>query len=169
MKTVRAQTSLAAILIAGLLPITSALAADPPSPAANSFLGGRVEVSFTKWVTTLPNMAGVVSGDVSGGTFVGEVLGFGQDGNIATIHALYHINGGTHSFTADNVVTQDNAMGTAVINGTVISEGPLKGARVQGEYQVIFPCGIVNAQDPGNAFHNVCFQGTLDVRPGLTQ
>jgi len=33
----------------------------------------RVEVTFTKWITTFPLMAGFVGGDVDG-DFVGEVL-----------------------------------------------------------------------------------------------
>ena len=35
---------------------------------------GRVEVTFLKWVSDWGNMAGVVSGDVGGGTFAGETL-----------------------------------------------------------------------------------------------
>ena len=31
-------------------------------------------VTFTKWVTTYPNMAGVVGGDVGRGEFAGEIL-----------------------------------------------------------------------------------------------
>lgn len=172
MKTVRSiLTSLTAFVIAGSLQLSPALAAGPPE-AGNNFLGGRIEVTFIKWVTAatppvgIAAMAGVVTGDVGAGQFVGEVLSLEfPDSNTVKVHALYHINGGAYSFTADNVVTQDNVKGTAVINGTVISPGPLNGARVQGEYQVIYPCGITNAQVRG-AFDNFCFQGTLVVRPG---
>jgi hypothetical protein len=175
MKTVRTiLTGLASFVIGGLLQISPALAAHPPAAAGDNFFGGRLEVTFIKWLTDkaaappgVLDMEGVVSGDVGGGKFKGEVLGSSQSGDILTLHALYHIPGGAFSFTADNTVTQDNSKGTAVINGTVISEGPLKGARVQGEYQVISPCGILNAN---NAFFpDVCFQGTLVVRPGSGQ
>ena len=108
-------------------------------------------------------MAGVVSGDVGGGTFVGETLGFNQTGAIATIEALYHINGKTLQFTAHNYVTFDTQKGTAVIKGSV-PDGVLKGARVKGEFQAISPCGIINAQN--GAFGDVCFQGNLVITPG---
>ena len=174
MKTVRTTlTSLAAFVIAGTLQFSPVLAAGPPE-AGNNFLGGRIEVSFIKWATNkdpappgVLDMEGVVSGDVNGGKFKGEVLGSSQTGDILTIDALYHIPGGAYSFTAHNTVTQDNSTGRAVINGSVTSPGPLNGARVQGEYQVISPCGVINAN---NAFFpDVCFQGTLVVRPGLAR
>ena len=108
-------------------------------------------------------MAGVVSGDVGGGIFAGEVLNYNHTDAIDTIEALYHINGEALQFTAHNIVTQDNLKGTAVINGFV-ADGPLKGARVNGEYQVIGPCGIINAQN--GTVGDVCFQGNLVIRPG---
>lgn len=104
-------------------------------------------------------MAGVVSGDVGGGTFAGDTLSASQKGNILTIDALYHINGGAQQFTAHNHITQDNATGTAVIRG-VVTDGPLEGARAQGEYQVIHPRGITNAEGAGD----FCFQGILTIR-----
>jgi hypothetical protein len=126
----------------------------------------NASVTFTKWVTsagTAPvqfKMEGVVSGDVGGGKFVGEVLNLTTASGITKIEALYHINGGTHQFTADLHVTQDDKKGTGVING-VVTEGWLKGAQVQGEYQVIAPCGIINAQT--GPFGDTCFQGTLHI------
>jgi hypothetical protein len=38
----------------------------------------------------------------------------------------------------------------------------MKGARVRGNYQVIAPCGILNAQNDG-PFSDFCFQGTLRI------
>jgi hypothetical protein len=38
----------------------------------------------------------------------------------------------------------------------------MKGAKVRGAYQVIAPCGIVNAQN--GFFGDVCFQGTLRIQ-----
>ncbi len=79
------------------------------------------------------------------------------------IEALYHINGGAFQFTAHNFVTQNNLKGTAVIHGLVV-DGPMKGDRVSGEYQVIGPCGIINALNGSGG--DLCFQGTLSIRVG---
>jgi hypothetical protein len=168
MKTVRILTSLASLVVAGFLHLSPVLAAAPPAAAGDNFFGGRIEVTFIKWVIAWPDMRGVVSGDVGGGQFEGKILDLNTAGDITTIHAEYNILGGAYpQITADNVVTQNNVKGTAVINGVVTSPGPLNGARVQGEYQVISPCNITNAiaGDGGN----VCYQGTLVVRPGLGQ
>jgi hypothetical protein len=140
---------------------------------------GNADITFTKWVTsagvalnsarTAPvqyNMEGVVSGDVGGGKYAGEVLSLTSSAGITKIEALYHINGGTHQFTADVFVTQDDSKGTAVIKG-VVTDGWLKGAQVQGEYQVIGPCGIINAQT--GPFGDLCFQGTLHILQGLSR
>jgi hypothetical protein len=154
MKAIRPRIRLASFVsaIVLLLQISPALAADT--------VHGRVELIFLKWVIgSGPLMAGVVSGDVGGGTFAGEILSASQTGNILTIDALYRINGGAQQFTAHNHIAQDNATGTAVISG-VVTDGPLEGARVQGEYQVIHPCGITNAEGSGD----FCFQGTLTIR-----
>ena len=127
--------------------------------------GRTFQVIFTKWVTSpgvapvLFNMAGVVSGDVGGGQFVGEVLELTPTEAATTIKALYHLNGGTHQLTAQLTVVQDNKAGTAVLKG-VVTDGWMKGAKVRGTYQVIAPCGILNANGP---FGDVCFQGTLRI------
>jgi len=121
-----------------------------------------IDVVFTKWVTDWPNMAGLVSGDVGGGTFAGEVLNYTPTAAIDRIEALYHLTGGAHQLTAHVFVRQDNLNGTATIKG-VVSDGPLKGARVHGRYQVISPCGVINAQN--GSIGDVCFQGTLDIGP----
>ena len=124
--------------------------------------GRAVRVVFTKWVTDWPNMAGLVSGDVGGGMFAGEILEFTPSTAVTRIEALYHFNGGEHQLTAHVFVTQNNLNGTAAIKG-VVADGPLKGARVRGAYQVIAPCGVINAQN--GAAGDVCFQGTLDIGP----
>jgi len=164
MKTMRIQTRVASFVIAILLllQISPALAGGPPEAAANNFRG-RVEVTFIKWVTNWPNMAGVVSGDVGGGLFAGEVLNYNHTDAIDTVEALYHINGGALRFTAHVFVTQDNLKATAVFKGSV-PDGSLKGAHVSGEYQVISPCGVINAIN--GTVGDVCFQGNLVVRPG---
>jgi len=166
MKTIRTQTLFASFVIAMLLllNISPALAGGVRETAGKQDkFRGHVEVIFTKWITDFPNMAGIVSGDVGGGLFAGEILNAENTATTSKLEALYHINGGAFKFTAHNFITQDNLKGTAVING-VVTDGPLKGARVRGEYQVISPCGIVNAQN--GAAGDVCFQGTLTIRAG---
>lgn len=126
-------------------------------------------VIFTKWVTTagtapvLYNMAGIVSGDVGGGQFVGEVLSLTDTAGTTNIVALYHLNGGVHQFTARLNVAMSDATGDAVIKGKV-TDGWMKGAKVRGAYQTIAPCGILNAQN--GAFGDACFQGTLELERG---
>jgi hypothetical protein len=155
--------SLFALACAVALHLSPGLAANGPGNRVDRDDDGRgVRVVFTKWVTDWPNMAGLVSGDVGGGTYAGEILKFTPSTAITKIEALYHLNGGAHQLTAHVFVTQNNLKGTAAIKG-VVADGPLKGARVRGAYQVIAPCGVINAQN-GTA-GDVCFQGTLDIGP----
>ncbi len=166
MKTIRNRKLFASFVVAImlLLNISSALAGGQRETSGDKGrFRGRVEVIFTKWITDFPNMAGLVSGDVGGGTFAGEILNITPTTNGEIIEALYHINGGAYHFTAHNFITQDNLKGTAVIDGLVL-DGPLKGERVRGEYQVISPCGVINAQNGSSG--DVCFQGTLSIRVG---
>ena len=104
-------------------------------------------------------MVGVVGGDVGLGTYTGEVLSVNTVGNITSIHALYHLHGGKHAFTADLNVTQDESAGTATITGSV-TDGWLKGASVTGEYNVLAVCPM---DTPDNAYGTVCFQGALHI------
>jgi hypothetical protein len=164
MKTIRTQTLFASFVIAMLLllNISPVLAGGLRETAEKQDkFRGHVEVIFTKWITDFPNMAGIVSGDVGGGLFAGEILNAENTATTSKLEALYHINGGAFKFTAHNFITQNNLKGTAVITG-VVTDGPLKGAQVRGEYQVISPCGVVNAQN-GSA-GDVCFQGTLSIK-----
>ena len=122
--------------------------------------------TFTKWVTTsapaagvVANMVGVVGGDVGPGTYAGELLSADTVGNTTTIHALYHLNGSKHTFTADLNITQDETAGTAALAGHV-TDGWLKGAAVTGEYKILATCPMVT---PDNAYDKTCFQGTLQV------
>ena len=164
MKTIRNRAIFASFVVTTLLffNVSTAWAGGEKATGQNvGKFNGRVEVVFTKWVTDFPNMAGLVSGDPGGGLFAGEVLNVEPVTDGVKIEALYHINGKTFQFTAHNFVTQNNVKGTAVIQG-VVADGPMKGARVTGEYQVISPCGIINAQNGSNG--DVCFQGTLTIR-----
>ena len=155
---------LAIVLVAGLSSFAGVQVA-----SANNRSGA--DVIFTKWVTaeapvspSIADMAGVVSGDAGAGLFAGDVLKLSNssDGNTTYVTALYHINGGKHPFTARLDVTQDNTKGTAVLKGKV-TDGWMKGARVSGSYQVIYPSGVINSQT-GGPFSNYVFQGTLHIQ-----
>ncbi len=139
--------------------------------------GGRdhrtVDVTFTKWVVTLPAptlagvlMDGVVGGDVGRGRFAGQVLSVDTTSRpgFTLLHPRYEFYGSKHSFIADVRVTENDttAPATAVIRG-VVTSGWMKGARVTGEYTVFGSCPI---QTPGNVFGALCFQGTLHLQRG---
>jgi hypothetical protein len=108
------------------------------------------ENTFTKWITTSPNMAGVVGGDDGNGSYAGEILKY-TPGTTTVIEALYHFNGSIHAFSALVHVEQTGLK--AVISG-VVTEGWMKGAAVQGEYTQ-----IASKQSP----NGTAFQGTLDI------
>jgi hypothetical protein len=151
-----------------LVLVTVLTAVSSPLGRQVAFAGGGGdgdnEVIFTKWITAYPNMQGVVSGVVGGGLFAGEILEKEPTPpTITKVKALYHINGGTHQFTALVNVTQDNTTGMATIHG-VVTDGWQANARVEGGYQVIGPCSTVI-----NAEFNVCFQGTLHLLQGSQQ
>jgi hypothetical protein len=122
---------------------------------------GSAEATFTKWITGVPNvagdvadMAGVVGGDVGGGSYAGEVLKW-SFGTTTVIEALYHFNGSRHAFAAlvHIVQTGSTAGSKAVING-VVTDGWLQGNQVDGSYtQITCPEGT-------------CYQGTLDILRG---
>ena len=122
-------------------------------------IGHTFDNTFTKWIFNYPFMMGVVGGDVGTGTYAGEVLNLNTVDDITSVEALYHFNGGTHSFTAHVFVTQNNVLGTAVITGHV-TEGWLKGADVTGEYNVYGVCPIPT---PGDVEGTRCYQGTLHI------
>jgi hypothetical protein len=129
---------------------------------AGGVRGHTFDDTFTKWITTFPNMAGVVGGDVGTGTYAGEILSYAVVGTITNIEALYHFSGREHSFTAHVYITEDDVAGTAVITGGV-TEGWLKGSPVTGEYQIWATCPIPT---PGNGLGTLCFQGALHILKG---
>ena len=139
-----------------LVLIGAALLAISLSPAGATADGGHgrgeAENTFTKWANNLPQMAGIVGGDVGAGTFTGEVLSAVQVGNVATMHAVYRFHGSRESFTANVVVVQTDLK--AVITGFV-TDGWLKGNLVQGKYRQI-TCSHDGISTP-------CFRGTLDI------
>jgi hypothetical protein len=146
---------LAVMLVAAFAALSGTGSTQTALADAGGVQGHIFDVTFTKWITIFPNMAGVVGGDVGKGTFAGEILNIGTVGDITSIEALYHVNGRKHSFTAHVYVTQDNAINMAVIIGSVTA-GWQKGAPVTGEYKVWATCPVEGGNSP-------CFQGTLHV------
>jgi hypothetical protein len=130
------------------------------------------DVTFTKWVTSLPadpstlagvSMLGVVGGDVGPGVYHGTVI---RDDTTSKpgfwlAQALYGFYGSKHSFVAYNFITENDTVtpNTATIRGIVV-QGWMKGARVTGGYTTMDPCPIPT---PGNVFGTVCFQGSLHL------
>ena len=163
---------LAVILAAGFAVTAQAGTAGKASPD-----GGRLrrnaDVTFTKWVTSLPenpptlagiSMAGVVGGDVGQGTYTGMVVSDDTTSkpNFWLAQALYGFRGSEHSFVAHNLITEDHTTApiTATIRGFVTS-GWMMGAIVTGGYTLVDPCPIPT---PGNVFGTPCFQGTLHLQ-----
>ena len=155
MTTIHVQSRVAALVsaIVLLLHISPALAGGSPVKAAHD-RRGPVEITFTKWITAFPLMAGFVGGDVTG-DFVGEIfdLKMSQDGRILRLEAMYEIQSRRHSFTALIQGGQDNQTGTAVLEGVIVS-GWRAGARVHVEFRV-----IACTEAPSGT----CFQGTIQV------
>lgn len=161
---------LAVVLAAGFTVTAQAGTADQGSSDGG---GNRrnADVTFTKWVTSLPDdpstlagisMAGVVGGDVGQGTYAGMVITDDRTSRPGfwLAQALYGFRGSKHSFVAHNLITEDDTTSpiTATIRGFVTS-GWMQGAIVTGEYTLQDPCPIPTPV-PGTA----CFQGTLHLR-----
>jgi hypothetical protein len=132
-----------------------------PAPLALADTGGikghTFDITFTKWLTTYPNMVGVVGGAVGSGTFAGEILTYVDDGVVTKIEALYHMNGSKHSFTADVHVSESDATGMASLKG-LVTKGWLQGSQVTGEFRTLSTC----SSHPSGP----CFQGTLHIHRG---
>ena len=146
----------------------------PTSPSGAPGLGaqtqagaGPVEVTFTKWITDYPALAGIAGGDAPG-TFAGTVLGLNPFDNstIVQIEALYGVTADNpaHSFVARIEGKQNNMTQEAVLNGTVTS-GWLVGARVHVSYDVIVPASGTSCV-PAAPLDSPCFQGTIRILPG---
>ena len=110
--------------------------------------------TFTKWITAMPKMAGIVGGAVGNGSYAGEVLR-DIEGPVELIESLYEFKGADHSFTALVHVEQTGLQ--AVIMGVVI-QGWCKGNPVRGEYTQ-----ITSPSAPGDG---TAFRGTLDIIRG---
>ncbi len=162
----------------GLCIFTAACSSQPVSPISASSVSGLgaqaqgtggkpVEVTFTKWVTTFPTLAGVTGGDVAG-TLAGAVHRFDpfDNGIIVQLEAQYAITGANpaHSFVVHIDGKQNNETLEAVLNGRVIS-GWLTGAQVHVTYEVI-PAAAGFSCVSGAPVNRACFQGTIRILPG---
>ena len=162
----------------GFCIFTAACGGQPFSPTSPSGVAGvgaqtqavggpPVEVTFTKWVTTFPAMAGVTGGAVPG-TFAGAVLSRDpfDNGTIVQLEARYGVIAGdpAQSFVAHIEGKQNNTTQKAVLNGTVTS-GWLVGAQVHATYDVIVPAPGTSCV-PGAPVNRTCFQGTIRILPG---
>ena len=149
------------ILLASVLVVAFAVA---PARFAYADSGGVpnhiFNVSFTKWITSYPDMAGVGGGAIGPAAFKGTLLSMSVVGTMEYAEALYHFDGSKHSFDAHIYATQDDSTGTGVITGRVMG-GWLKGATLTGEYNVYRACPIAT---PGNGMGTLCFSGMLHLR-----
>ena len=129
--------------------------------------GAPVEVTFTKWITAFPAMAGVTGGDVNG-AFAGTILSIDpfDNGTIVELEARYEVTAAdpAHSFVAHIEGKQNNPAQKAVLNGTVIA-GWLVGAQVHVSYDVIVPTTGTSCV-PAAPVNSPCFQGTIRILPG---
>ena len=130
------------------------------------------DVTFTKWVVTLPespstlagiHMTGIVGGDVGTGLYRGLVI---SDDTVTQpgfwlAHARYDFFGRDHWLIADLHITEDDrgSTVTATIKGFVTA-GWMFGAQVTGQYTQYGACPIAT---PGNVFGTTCFVGTLHL------
>jgi hypothetical protein len=157
METIRIQSRVVGFVsaIVILLQISPALAGSGADGASNQ--RRPVDITFTKWITGFPLMAGFVGGDVAG-DFTGEVLQFQPSGSgrIVRLEALYEVQAGRRSFTALIRGGQNNETGTAILEGVILG-GWRTGAHVHVEYEVMTDC-------PG-APAGTCFEGTIRVHP----
>jgi len=152
-----------AVIAAGVITACSDMTAPKNNTPVNpSTATPHIEVTFTKWFTTFPDMTGFTGGDVAG-TFAGQVLSVSpfDNGVIVQLQARYEVTdpSGDRSFKAVIKGKQNNNTGRAVLNG-VITDGWRVGARVHVTFQVITPC----PQSGGAA--EVCFQGTIRIQRG---
>jgi len=121
-----------------------------------------VDITFTKWVTAYPLMAGFTAGDAPG-VFVGEVLqrqvsvNPGLNG-IVRLEAVYEVQAGNRSFTALIRGGTNNVTGAAVLDGTILA-GWRTGAPIHVTFQTV--PGAVGCL--GAPIGVTCFEGTIHV------
>ena len=150
-----------------LSPTSTSSVAGVAAAQAQGSGGGPVDVTFTKWITAYPAMAGVTGGDVPG-TFAGAVLSRDpfDNGTIVQLEARYGVIAANpaHSFVAHIEGKQNNTTHEAVLNGTVTS-GWLVGAQVHVTYDVVVPPPGTSCV-PAAPKNSTCFQGTIRILRG---
>lgn len=166
-----------ALIGLGICIATAGCSGQPLSPISPSGVAGAgappqasarapVEVTFTKWITAYPAMAGVTGGDVAG-TFAGAILSRDpfDNGTIVQLEARYEVTGAdpTHSFVAHIEGKTNNTTKQAVLNGTVIA-GWKVGAQVHVTFDVIVPATGTSCVS-GAPVNRTCFQGTIRIMP----
>ena len=108
-----------------------------------------VDITFTKWITTFPAMAGFAGGDVSG-VFVGHVFhrNVSPDGHVVRLEAMYEVQDGDRTFAA-LIRGGSNPAGLGLLDGFIL-DGWRTGAPVHVEFQQTNPAngGCVGAPDP---------------------
>jgi DNA-binding SARP family transcriptional activator len=116
-----------------------------------------IEIAFTKWFTTYPAMAGFTSHGP--GTIAGAVLSRIDDGVLTHMIARYEVTdlNGTQSFKAVIQGEANNKTGRYDLHG-IVTWGWMLGAPVHVTFQRITPCN--------SGGHNICFQGTIQIRRG---
>jgi DNA-binding SARP family transcriptional activator len=114
-----------------------------------------IEITFTKWFTTYPAIAGFTSHGP--GTIVGEVLNRIDDGASVHLVTRYEVTdpNGTQSFKAVIQGKGNNTTGRYDLNG-IVTWGWMLGAQVHVPFRRITPCEFGG--------HNICFQGTIQIQ-----
>ena len=154
MRTSRVQSRVVLFIVAILMPLQISPAAAGGAPKSHDD-HRRVDVTFTKWVTTYPAMAGYTGGDIVG-EFVGEVLDL-KSGTlpVISIEAIYTVEAGRHSFVALVKGGQNIETGAALLEGVVLG-GWRTGAKVHVEFQQESNCAGAPDGD--------CFVGTIHIK-----
>jgi DNA-binding SARP family transcriptional activator/Tfp pilus assembly protein PilF len=114
-----------------------------------------VEITFTKWFTAYPALAGFTS--YGPGTMGGEVLTRIDDGVFTHLNARYEVTdpAGTRSFKAVIQGKANNDSGRYELNG-IVTWGWMLGARVRASFVRLSPCQFGTL--------NVCFQGIIQIQ-----
>jgi tetratricopeptide (TPR) repeat protein len=116
-----------------------------------------IELTFTKWTTTYPALAGFTSNGP--GTLGGEILSRIDDGIFTHLIARYEItdSGGAHSFKAVIQGKMNDKTGRGELDG-IVTWGWMIGAHVRVTFERITACQFGPL--------GVCFKGTVQIRRG---
>jgi DNA-binding SARP family transcriptional activator len=114
-----------------------------------------VEITFTKWITAYPALAGFTS--YGPGTITGAVLNRIDDGTFTHLSARYEISdpSGSRSFKAVIQGKASNKSGQYEMNG-IVAWGWMVGSRVRASFVRVAPCEFGKL--------NVCFQGVIQIQ-----